>query len=208
MSYQLFSICLPFNWNASHLSEILAILNGEGLLKTPIVKKNGALKHLCYWYKVISLNPQFKMGREKYICPLLCKPGLSTSKPYPAFRFSTPPLPHLSLSIMYHSNISGCRQWGSNWHKQDLARLAVRFEGYSSLLRMSTTSSFGLLGFVFFIGVLEWLGPVNSHKSIRSSAEIRGDTSAFRSSNLMESLDFKRKENNIRGRRIRDAKFF
>lgn len=59
---------------------------------------------------------------------------------------------------------------------------------------MSTTSNFGLLDFVFFTGVLEWLGPVNSHKSIRSSAEIRGDTSAFRSSNLMESLDFKRRK--------------
>lgn len=69
-----------------------------------------------------------------------------------------------------------------------------RFEGYSSLLRMSTTSSFGLLDFVFFTGVLEWLGPVNSHKSIRSSAEIRGETSAFRSSNLIESLDFKRRK--------------
>lgn len=78
-----------------------------------------------------------------------------------------------------------CMIW-QGWHS--------RFEGYSSLLRMSTTSSFGLLDFVFLTGVLEWLGPVNSHKSIRSSAEIRGDTSAFRSSNLMESLDFRRRK--------------
>lgn len=78
--------------------------------------------------------------------------------------------------------------------KHDLASLTLGFEGYSSLLRMSTTSNFGLLDFVFFTGVLEWLGPVSSQRSIRSSAEILGDTSAFRSSNLIESLDFKKRK--------------
>lgn len=140
---------------------------------------------------MVSLHPQLKTGRQKYICPLLCKPGLSMTKKIRLQSFYCTST--TSLSIIYHfKDVTTCRQWGSNWYKHDLARLALRLEGYSSLLRMSTTSSFGLLDFVFFTGVLEWLGPVNSHKSIRSSAEIRGDTSAFRSSNLMESLDFKR----------------
>lgn len=71
MSYECFSISLPFNWKASHHSKILVILNGEGLLITPDIKKNVAVKHLSYWYKVISLKPQLKMGRKNtlVLCP-------------------------------------------------------------------------------------------------------------------------------------------
>lgn len=69
-------------------------------------------------------------------------------------------------------------------------------KGYSSLFRMSTTKSFGLLDFVFLVGVLKWPVTVSSHKSIRSSAEIRGDTSDFRSFNGMDSLDWKKWTNN------------
>lgn len=61
---------------------------------------------------------------------------------------------------------------------------------------MSTTKSFGLLDFVFLGGVLKWPVTVSSHKSIRSSAEIRGDTSDFRSFNGMDSLDWKKWTNN------------
>lgn len=134
------------------------------------------------------------MGRQKYVCPLLCKPWLSMTKKKICLR-SFHRTSITSLSIISHSNTSLPADYEEiidtsmiwqGWH--------FRFEGYSSLLRMSTTSSFGLLDFVFFTGVLAWLGPVNSHKSIRSAAEIRGDTSAFRSSNLIESLDFKRRK--------------
>lgn len=62
-------------------------------------------------------------------------------------------------------------------------------QGYSSLFRMSTTRSFGLLDFVFLVGVLKWPVTESSHKSIKSSAEIRGDTSDFRSFKVMDSLD-------------------
>lgn len=143
------------------------------------LKREGKNTSLHLYVKYISTNQD--SPRKKINQPSVLPWYLDTSLPILFF----------FLVFQYYT---ACRQREGNWCKHDLARTELAFEGYSSLLRMSTTSSFGLLGFVFFTGVLEWLGPVNSHRSIRSSAEIRGDTSAFRSSSLIESLDFKRRK--------------
>lgn len=152
--------------------------------------------YLGSYYKVVSLQSQFQVWKLEYIFDFHYKPGLSTIKEQQQNAFSSFTVPDTFFFFFFLTVLlsHSCKQREDNWYKHDLARLTLGFEGYSSLLRMSTTSNFGLLDFVFFIGVLEWLGPVNSQRSIRSSAEIRGDTSAFRSSNLIESLDFKKKK--------------
>lgn len=81
-------------------------------------------------------------------------------------------------------------------------------KGYSSLFRMSTTRSFGLLDLVFLVGVLKWPVTVSSHKSIRSSAEIRGETSDFRSFNGMDSLDWKKCTHNTNIENITERQIY
>ena len=62
-------------------------------------------------------------------------------------------------------------------------------KGYSSLLRTSIMRILGLLLADFLLGLLVMVGPANSHSSIRSSAEMRGDFSLFSSSNDTVSID-------------------
>jgi len=64
------------------------------------------------------------------------------------------------------------------------------WQGYSSTLRMSTAMILGLPALVLL------LGPAidSSQRSIKSSAEILGDTSAFRSHSARGSRDYKGKK--------------
>lgn len=64
----------------------------------------------------------------------------------------------------------------------------VHSEGYSSELRISTATILGLPD-LFLLGSPAW---DNSQRSIRSSAEILGDASAFRSHSARGSRDCKR----------------
>lgn len=115
MSSQLFSISLPPNWKATYPSKIFVLLNGEGLLTTPVIKKpNVALRHLRYWYKVVSLDPQLKMGRQKYVCPLLCKPWLSMTKKKNLPSVLPPYLYHIPFHYFPFEHLTACRLRGNN----------------------------------------------------------------------------------------------
>lgn len=72
--------------------------------------------------------------------------------------------------------------------------LLLRLKGYSSRLRMSTARILGFPVLALLAGVLKQAGPLSSHRSMRSSTEIRGDTSAFSSLSFRGSRLWRCKE--------------
>lgn len=72
-----------------------------------------------------------------------------------------------------------CWRWWNNW---------ISFEGYSSTGRMSTAMILGLPALFLFGRPAD----DSSQRSIKSSAEILGDTSAFRSESASGSRDYKK----------------
>ena len=66
-------------------------------------------------------------------------------------------------------------------------------KGYSSCDRISMSNSLGLLLFDDLVGLLVGNAPVNSHKSIRSSAEMRAHFSNFRSLREIGSIDYRQR---------------
>lgn len=63
-----------------------------------------------------------------------------------------------------------------------------KLEGYSSTARMSTAMILGLPALVLLVGQTA----DSSQRSIKSSAEILGETSAFRSKSASGSRDYKK----------------
>lgn len=96
----------------------------------------------------------------------------------------------LSASLLNKTNNGSCfivmpscwRWWNTSVSKW------ISFEGYSSTGRMSTAMILGLPPLVLFARPAD----DSSQRSIKSSAEILGDTSAFRSESASGSRDYKK----------------
>ena len=72
--------------------------------------------------------------------------------------------------------------------------LHIYIKRYSSCALTSMTNNIGLLFCLRLVGLLVWTGPLNSPRSIKSSADICGHLTARNSSILMGSIDWKKKE--------------